>query len=300
MQTEAPLAIPSDINAILEARPKTAAFGYTPGLTHVGKYVREMPVAMARMMENALDWEHLATLHSSNFSSIDLIDSGPWGWRAKAGLPPDGHADQIVELLLDAKAHNWVTTIVAGVGEGNQIHTQAVRTGTNKLEVHVEFYAADRDLDAEARQKYGAVMSSIYAQLYDEDEAMMVGRQHAIDHWSARRKQAPSEKEATPIALGSMDEVTARAPFTMDFAGDRVRIDILEGELVLFSATCPHMLGPLDDAPLTDGCVTCPWHGYSFDVASGKAIGHPGLRLSQLARLEIDEATNAVSVVQAG
>jgi nitrite reductase/ring-hydroxylating ferredoxin subunit len=36
---------------------------------------------------------------------------------------------------------------------------------------------------------------------------------------------------------------------------------------------CPHFGGPLDDAPVDDrGIVTCPWHGYRFDVRTGRRV----------------------------
>lgn len=35
------------------------------------------------------------------------------------------------------------------------------------------------------------------------------------------------------------------------------------------SATCSHMGGPLDEGPIVDGCVTCPWHGSVFRMRDG-------------------------------
>jgi nitrite reductase/ring-hydroxylating ferredoxin subunit len=42
---------------------------------------------------------------------------------------------------------------------------------------------------------------------------------------------------------------------------------------------CPHLGGPLEGAPLADGCITCPWHGYRFDVRTGRNADGRGLRL---------------------
>lgn len=33
---------------------------------------------------------------------------------------------------------------------------------------------------------------------------------------------------------------------------------------------CPHQGGPLAEGPLDGKCVTCPWHGWQFDVETGK------------------------------
>lgn len=32
---------------------------------------------------------------------------------------------------------------------------------------------------------------------------------------------------------------------------------------------CLHQAGPLCDGPIEDGVVTCPWHGWSYDIRSG-------------------------------
>ncbi len=32
---------------------------------------------------------------------------------------------------------------------------------------------------------------------------------------------------------------------------------------------CPHMGGPLSEGKIEDGVLTCPWHGWSYYVATG-------------------------------
>ena len=265
----------------LAARPRAARFGVAEGCVKVGQYRRAMPVTMARMMENALDWEHLPTLHASSFSSIELINSGPWGWQAEAGVPSgNGQAreqKQLIELLVDTSAHCWVTTILGGPGEGNQIHTQAVTLNENEIEVRVDFYVPDMGMTEDQCRQYGDVLSGIYAQLYDEDEGMMARRQSEMRSWSAFRKSAA--QTANEVDLGEVQTVRASAPHIVPFNGGRFKLDWDGGRFTIFSVRCPHMLGPLDDAPLEDGTVMCPWHGYRFEVESGNCVGHAGLRL---------------------
>ncbi len=263
----------------IAARPRAPRFGEAPGCVKVGHYRRDMPVTMARMMENALDWEHLPSLHSSSFSTIELIDSGPWGWRASAEVAGgNGTAErgQVIELLLDTQQHCWVTTILAGVGEGNQIHTQAVTLDAENIQVQVDFYVPDTGLQDEVRKQYGEALSAIYRQLYDEDESMMARRQHEMQAWQDFRRGGADEVEKD---LGSVDAVEAALPLIVPFRGGRFKLDWKNDRFTIFSVRCPHMLGPLDDAPVVDGAVTCPWHGYRFDVRTGACNGHPGLSL---------------------
>lgn len=37
---------------------------------------------------------------------------------------------------------------------------------------------------------------------------------------------------------------------------------------------CPHRQGPLADGLVGAGTVTCPFHGFRFDLRTGCAIGH--------------------------
>ena len=41
------------------------------------------------------------------------------------------------------------------------------------------------------------------------------------------------------------------------------------GTVYAISSRCSHRGGPLDEGELSDGCVTCPWHGSVFRLADG-------------------------------
>jgi nitrite reductase (NADH) small subunit len=43
----------------------------------------------------------------------------------------------------------------------------------------------------------------------------------------------------------------------------------LNGSIAVLDGTCPHEGGPLGEGVVEDGCVACPWHGYSFDPKTG-------------------------------
>ena len=42
------------------------------------------------------------------------------------------------------------------------------------------------------------------------------------------------------------------------------------GKVCAIYSVCPHQGGPLDEGGVTDGKVTCPWHGWEFNVESGE------------------------------
>jgi len=56
---------------------------------------------------------------------------------------------------------------------------------------------------------------------------------------------------------------------------------------LVFPALCPHQMGPLVDAQIIAGAVTCPWHGYRFDLHSGDNLTGQACRFTQLPRVEL-------------
>lgn len=53
------------------------------------------------------------------------------------------------------------------------------------------------------------------------------------------------------------------------------------GDIYAFSDSCRHEGGPLSAGVLIDHTVTCPWHGWTYDVRTGKSIVPPvGLRIA--------------------
>jgi len=53
-------------------------------------------------------------------------------------------------------------------------------------------------------------------------------------------------------------------------AGRRIAVFNDDGNFHAIDDTCPHEGGPLSEGIIEDGCVTCPWHGAMFELATGK------------------------------
>lgn len=48
-----------------------------------------------------------------------------------------------------------------------------------------------------------------------------------------------------------------------------------EGEVVAFSGRCPHAAAPLEKGLLYRHKLTCPDHGYCFDIRNGRTLWPP-------------------------
>jgi nitrite reductase/ring-hydroxylating ferredoxin subunit len=251
-----------------------------PPPTRVAVYPRRVRASEERVWENVRDWEHLPWLHRTSFRSIELEDEGAWGWRARIGLA-NGRAIRL-ELVIDGA--RYVSRTLEGDGAGGEIWTRVTPEGAAATQIEVEFHLPD--VSADAAPKLGAAYVKLYTQLWDEDEAMMRRRSDVL----ARRAQwlAPLPAGSPPLDLGDPDAVRARAPFTVELAGRPYRVVLLDGRLVAHSTLCPHWLGPLEDAPAADGSLRCPWHGYRFDLASGRGCdAASSLRLPPAPRVVI-------------
>jgi nitrite reductase/ring-hydroxylating ferredoxin subunit len=79
-------------------------------------------------------------------------------------------------------------------------------------------------------------------------------------------------------------------------AGDRiVALFNVDGDFYALDGICPHQGGPLGKGALTGCLVTCPWHGWQFDVTSGQHQTNASLRHAQFA-VKVDEGGVFVDV----
>jgi len=51
--------------------------------------------------------------------------------------------------------------------------------------------------------------------------------------------------------------------------GDRIAVFRYDGNISAISNACQHQNGPLGEGRVIDGLVTCPWHGFQYDPATG-------------------------------
>jgi nitrite reductase (NADH) small subunit/3-phenylpropionate/trans-cinnamate dioxygenase ferredoxin subunit len=59
--------------------------------------------------------------------------------------------------------------------------------------------------------------------------------------------------------------------------GTAVALANVEGKFFAINNVCMHRGGPLGEGELDRQIVTCPWHGWQFDVTSGHMVGNPAI-----------------------
>ena len=55
-------------------------------------------------------------------------------------------------------------------------------------------------------------------------------------------------------------------------AGVAIAVSNVDGEYYACTNTCPHMEGPLGEGRLEGHVLTCPYHGWQFDVRTGQCL----------------------------
>ena len=86
---------------------------------------------------------------------------------------------------------------------------------------------------------------------------------------------------AGPVPAGSdlvpLERPAGRTQWAFSHVGRSFAVFDVDGELVVTDGACPHNGGPLAEGLVRDGCVTCPWHWYSYELATGRcrtAVGY--------------------------
>ena len=57
--------------------------------------------------------------------------------------------------------------------------------------------------------------------------------------------------------------------------GKTVAVFNVDGVFHVVDNTCLHRGGPLGEGAVEGSVVTCPWHGWQFNVATGACVNNP-------------------------
>jgi nitrite reductase (NADH) small subunit len=76
-----------------------------------------------------------------------------------------------------------------------------------------------------------------------------------------------------------VDEISEGTIREFQIDGRTVAIANVAGKLYAIDNVCLHRGGPLGQGELAGTTVTCPWHGWQYDVTTGKLIVNPAVAL---------------------
>jgi nitrite reductase/ring-hydroxylating ferredoxin subunit/DMSO/TMAO reductase YedYZ heme-binding membrane subunit len=73
------------------------------------------------------------------------------------------------------------------------------------------------------------------------------------------------------VDVCAADDILENRARTVCLSGERVAIFRYDGKVSAVSNVCKHQNGPLGEGKIVGGCIVCPWHGYDYEPASGRA-----------------------------
>jgi nitrite reductase/ring-hydroxylating ferredoxin subunit len=265
-------SMPQQRNA-LEHNPNQLA------LTEIVNFDRIINANTERVWENVLDWEHLAWLHDTSFDYNELDAAGEWGWRVWSDSAHKNH----IELCVNRDQSTYVARSYLAGEQISEIWT-TITANNGDTSINVSINAPN--IDIKKLPKLSAIYLNLYTQLWDEDEQMMIRRQAKLSD----RSHGPDS-----INLGALDALEAEKIVKLGRHEWQIRKSYKGIEV--YAANCPHLLGPLGQN--TDNQVVCPWHGYRFDIISGKCVfpEHAKCRLPQPPTVAIIEGQVSLSLV---
>ncbi len=71
------------------------------------------------------------------------------------------------------------------------------------------------------------------------------------------------------VKVAKKNEIPDDSGKAVEANGVPIALFKVNGKVRAVHQICPHQGGPLDEGGLDGNVVTCPWHGWDFDVTTG-------------------------------
>jgi nitrite reductase (NADH) small subunit len=83
------------------------------------------------------------------------------------------------------------------------------------------------------------------------------------------------------VVVGTISEFTAGQGRMVVVDGRHVAVFRLGDEFFALDNMCLHRGGPLCEGPIANNVVTCPWHGWSYEIKTGTMVQDPRVGVSR-------------------
>jgi nitrite reductase/ring-hydroxylating ferredoxin subunit len=71
------------------------------------------------------------------------------------------------------------------------------------------------------------------------------------------------------VTVARADEIPPGGLKHVEIEGEAVAVANVDGEMYAVQGRCLHLQGPLSEGHLEHAVLTCPWHGWQYDVRTG-------------------------------
>jgi nitrite reductase (NADH) small subunit len=77
------------------------------------------------------------------------------------------------------------------------------------------------------------------------------------------------------VRAARKDEIPVGSVREFQVEGKTLAIANVGGKFLAIDNTCLHHGGPLAEGTLSGTTLACPWHGWQYDMTSGKVVQNP-------------------------
>ena len=79
------------------------------------------------------------------------------------------------------------------------------------------------------------------------------------------------------VRAAAVQDVPPGTIRAVEIQGKTIAVANVDGKFFAINNVCAHVGGPVSEGPLAGKIVTCPWHGWEYDVMSGKVCQDPSV-----------------------
>lgn len=82
------------------------------------------------------------------------------------------------------------------------------------------------------------------------------------------------------VVVAKASDLRIGEPKVVAVGNDEIALFRVAEGIFACTNTCPHRGGPIGEGQIDGKIVTCPWHGWEFDVTTGKMPVNPNVGIT--------------------
>ena len=82
------------------------------------------------------------------------------------------------------------------------------------------------------------------------------------------------------VKAAKVEDLSLGNAKVIEVAGRRLALCNVDGEFYALDNTCLHRGGPIGEGSIDGTTVTCPWHGWQYDITTGQATMNSNAKLT--------------------
>ena len=83
------------------------------------------------------------------------------------------------------------------------------------------------------------------------------------------------------VRVTGTTDVKSGQGIVVEVNGKTLAVFNVDGAFHAIDNTCIHRGGPLGEGDLEGSVVTCPWHGWQYDVTTGTCVANPSAKVER-------------------